>query len=183
MSIFAIFRSFAFFRNPLFYRERTRNTRNTRKSYVHFRSLSRFRIFRNHIFIAKGRGKREIREKHMSIFAFCSLFCNFSRNYYYRERTRNTRNTRKTYITFRSLSLFRFFSQFYILSRKDAENAKYAKTYILFAAFRSFAFFRNHIFIAKERGKCEIRGNIYTFRIIFDFSRFFAIGTTLADYY
>ena len=156
MSIFAFCSLFCNFSRNYYYRERTRKTRNTRKPYITFRSLSLFRIcFAILYFIAKGRGIRGIREKHMSIFAFCSLFCNFSRNYYYRERTRKMRKTRKTYITFRSLSRFRIY-------------------------------FRNHIFIAKGHGKRgirEIRENIYTFRIIFDFSRFFAIGTTLADYY
>ena len=79
-------------------------------------------------FIAKERGKCEIRGKHMSIFA-----------------------------TFHA---FAFVSQFYILSRKNAENAEYAETIYHFS--KSFALshlFAILYFIAKERGKREIRGN------------------------
>ena len=108
MSIFAIFRSFAFFRNPLFYRERTRKTRNTRKSYVHFRNLSLF--FAILYFIAKGRGIRGIREKHISLFAAFRSFAFFRNPIFYRERTRKMRNTRKhIYFSnhFRLFALFR----------------------------------------------------------------------------
>ena len=96
--------------------------RNTRKTYVHFRNLSRFRIFSQFYilsrkdaenicpfsqsfalslfsaiiyFIAKERGKREIRGNHMSIFAIFRAFAFFRNHIFYRERTRKMRNTRK----------------------------------------------------------------------------------------
>ena len=203
-----------------------RNTRNTRKTYVHFRSLSCFRFFSqsyilsrkdaenaeyaknicpfsqpfalslffaiiylsrkdaenakyakniyhfsqpfalSHFFailyfIAKGRGKCEIRGNHMSIFEAFRSFAFFRNPLFYRERTRKTRNTRKPYITFRSLSRFRIISQSYILSRKDAENAKYAEIICHFSQpFALSLFFAILYFIAKERGKCGIRENL-----------------------
>ena len=102
--------------------------RNTRKLYITFRNLSRFRFisqfyilsrkdaeyaenaeticpfsqafalslfFAILYFIAKGRGKREIREKHISLFAAFRAFAFFRNPLFYRDRTRNTRNTRK----------------------------------------------------------------------------------------
>ena len=96
----------------------------------------------------------------MSIFAIFRSFAFFRNPLFYRERTRNTRNTRKPYVTFRNLSRFRFFSQSFILPRKDAEYAEYAETIYHFS--KSFAlslFFAIIYFIAKGRGKRGIRGN------------------------
>ena len=126
--------------------------RNTRKSYVHFRNLSLFRIFSQFFILSR---------KDTENAEYAEIICPFSQFF----------------------ALSHFFAILYFIAKGHGKCEIREKHISLFAAFRSFAFFRNHIFIAKERGKCEIRGNIYTFRIIFDFSRFFAIGTTLADYY
>ena len=89
----------------------------------------------------------------MSIFAAFRAFAFFRNHIFYRERTRKMRNTRKTYVHFRNLSRFRIFSQFYILSRKDAENiCPFSQSFAL-SLFSAILYF-----IAKERGKCGIRG-------------------------
>ena len=98
----------------------------------------------------------------MSIFAIFRSFAFFRNPLFYRERTRNTRNTRKPYVTFRNLSRFRFFSQSFILPRKDAEYAEYAETIYHFS--KSFAlslFFAIIYFIAKGRGKPFFRNHIF----------------------
>ena len=152
MSIFAAFRAFAFFAIIYLSRKDAENAKYAKNICPFSHSVRFSAIFRGTIIIAKGRGKREIRENYISLFEIFRAFA--------------------------------FVSQFYILSRKDAENARYAKNIYHFSQpFALSHFFAILYFIAKGRGKRGIRGNIYTFRIIFDFSRFFAIGSTLADYY
>ena len=137
--------------------------RNTRKLYITFRNLSRFRFisqfyilsrkdaeyaenaeticpfsqafalslfFAILYFIAKGRGKREIREKHISLFAVFRAFA-FFRNHIFIAKGRGIRGIREKHIS-------------------------------LFAAFRSFAFFRNSLFYRERTRKTRnTRKHIY----------------------
>jgi len=72
------FRAFAFFRNHIFYRERTRNTR---KPYITFRNLSCFRIFsQSYIYRERTRNTRNTRKPYIT-FRSLSLFRIFSQFY------------------------------------------------------------------------------------------------------
>ena len=167
--------------------------RNTRKTYVHFRNLSRFRIFSQFYilsrkdaenicpfsqsfalslfsailyFIAKERGKREIRGNHMSIFAIFRSFAFFRNPLFYRERTRKMRNTRKTYVHFRNLSRFRIcFAILYFIAKERGKCGIRGNYISLFEIFRSFAFVRNSIFYRERTRKTRNTRKPYvTFR-------------------
>ena len=163
MSIFAFCSLFCNFSRNYYYRERTRKTRNTRKPYITFRSLSLFRIcFAILYFIAKGRGIRGIREKHISLFAAFRSFAFFRNSIFYRERTRKMRNTRKTYITFRSLSLFRIFRNPIFYRERTRNTRKTRKPYITFRNLSCFRIFsQSYIYRERTRKMRNTRKHIY----------------------
>ena len=159
ISLFAAFRSFAFFRNPLFYRERMRNTRNSRKPYVHFRSLSRFRFFsQSYIYRERTRKTRNTRKPYVHFRSPFVLSLFFAILYFIAKE----RGKRENHMSiFAVLSRFRFFSQSFILSRKDAEYAEYAKTICPFSqSFVLSHYFAILYFIANGCGIREIHGNL-----------------------
>ena len=141
-------------------------------------------------FIAKGRGKREIRGNHISIFAAFRAFVFFAIIYLSRKNAENAEYANTIYHFSKSFALslyfailyfiakgrgkreirgnhmsifaiFRFFSQSFILSRKDAEYAEYAKNIWHFSQpFALSHYFAIIYFIAKGRGKRGKRGNL-----------------------
>ena len=121
-------------------------------------------------FIAKGRGKREIRGNHISIFAAFRAFVFFAIIYLSRKNAENAENAETIYHFSKPFALSHFFAILY-LSRKNAENAKYAEIICPFS--QSFAFFRNPLFYRERtRNTRNTRKTYDTFRSLSRFRIF-----------
>ena len=151
MSIFAIFRSFAFFRNPLFYRERTRKTRNTRKSYVHFRNLSLFRIFSQSFILSR---------KNAEYAEYAETICHFSQPFalslffailYFTAKGCGIRGIRGNHISlFEVFRAFAFFRNHIFYRERTRKTRNTRKPYITFRSLSRFRFFSQSYILSRK---------------------------------
>ena len=174
MSIFAAFRSFAFFRNHIFI-AKGRGIRGIRENIYTFRSLSRFRFFSQSYILS--RKDAEYAEYAKNIYHFSQPFALslFFAILYFIAKGHGKREIRGKHMSiFEAFRSFSFFAIIYFIAKERGIRGIREKHISLFAAFRSFAFFRNPLFYRERtRNTRNTRKPYVTFRSLSRFRFFF----------